>query len=109
MRWPSAPAAPIAEARVAVEWWTTLIDPDTGEITLPGCLLLRFAPDGRCQDLWEYWQVRPGREAPSFWLGKLTCPIQAFRGGNPLHCSRCVVMTCTATSRYTRRYTHDLE
>jgi hypothetical protein len=22
---------------VAVEWWTTMIDPDEGEITLPGC------------------------------------------------------------------------
>jgi len=50
--------------RVAVEWWATMIDPDEGEITLPGCLLLRFAPDGRCQDLWEYWQVQPGRHDP---------------------------------------------
>ena len=50
--------------RVAVEWWATMIDPDEGEITLPGCLLLRFAPDGRCRDLWEYWQVQPGRHDP---------------------------------------------
>ncbi len=50
--------------RVVVEWWTTMIDPDEGEITLPGCLLLRFALDGRCQDLWEYWQVQPGRHDP---------------------------------------------
>jgi hypothetical protein len=54
----------ITEARVAVEWWTTMTDPDEGEITLPGCLLLRFAPDGRCQDLWEYWHVQPGRQDP---------------------------------------------
>lgn len=54
----------ITPARVAVEWWTTMIDPDDGEVTLPGCLLLRFAADGRCQDLWEYWQVQPGRQAP---------------------------------------------
>ena len=53
-----------APARVAVEWWTTMIDPDEGEITLPGCLLLRFAPDGRCRDLWEYWQAEPGRRPP---------------------------------------------
>jgi SnoaL-like domain len=33
--------------RVAVEWWTTMID-DGEEVTLPGCLLLRFGPDGRC-------------------------------------------------------------
>src|SRR5215510_13339673 len=54
----------ITEDRVAVEWWTTMIDPDEGEITLPGCLLLRFAPDGRCLDLWEYWQIQQGREDP---------------------------------------------
>jgi hypothetical protein len=54
----------VTEARAAVEWWATMIDPDEGEITLPGCLLLRFAPDGRCQDLWEYWQVQPGRQDP---------------------------------------------
>jgi SnoaL-like domain len=54
----------IAPGRVAVEWWTTMIDPDEGEITLPGCLLLRFAPDGRCQALWEYWQVQPGWQGP---------------------------------------------
>ena len=54
----------VTPARVAVEWWTTMIDPDDGEITLPGCLLLRFAPDGRCQDLWEYWQTRAGRQRP---------------------------------------------
>ena len=35
----------VTEARVAVEWWTTMVDPDEGQITLPGCLLLRFAPD----------------------------------------------------------------
>ena len=51
-------------ARMAVEWWTTMIDPEEGEITLPGCLLLRFASDGRCRDLWEYWQVQPGRQDP---------------------------------------------
>jgi SnoaL-like protein len=54
----------ITDARVALQWWTTMIDPDEGEITLPGCLLLRIAADGRCEDLWEYWQIRPGRQAP---------------------------------------------
>jgi hypothetical protein len=41
----------VGAERVAVEWWTTMIDPDDGEVTLPGCLLLRFAADGRCQEL----------------------------------------------------------
>jgi hypothetical protein len=40
--------------RMAVEWWwTTVIDPANGEITVPGCLLLRFAPNGRCRDRWS--------------------------------------------------------
>lgn len=39
-------------ARVAVEWWATMVE--AGErVTLPGCLLLRFAADGRCTDLYE--------------------------------------------------------
>lgn len=54
----------VSAARVAVEWWTTMIDPHDGEVTLPGCLLLRFAPDGRCRDLWEYWQIQSGSQAP---------------------------------------------
>ena len=60
----------VTDPRVVVEWWTTMVDPDEGEITLPGCLLLRFAPDGRCQDLWEYWQIAPGRlDPPAGWGG----------------------------------------
>jgi SnoaL-like domain len=37
---------------------------DDGEVTLPGCLLLRFAPDGRCAELREYWHVQPGLLEP---------------------------------------------
>ena len=55
---------PIGEGdRVAVEWWTTMRD-EGEEITLPGCLLLRFAPDGRCEALREYWNVEPGIHEP---------------------------------------------
>jgi hypothetical protein len=49
--------------RVVVEWWTTMID-DGEEVTLPGCLLLRFESDGRCSDLREYWNVDNGRREP---------------------------------------------
>ena len=52
---------------VAVEWWVTLrID---GELaTIPGCLLLRFAQDGRCIELREYWNYTPGgHEPPPGW------------------------------------------
>jgi ketosteroid isomerase-like protein len=53
----------VAGDKVAVEWWATMRD--AGEqITLPGCLLLRFAGDGRCEALREYWHVEPGRHEP---------------------------------------------
>ena len=50
-------------SRVAVEWWTTMIS-EGEEVTLPGCLLLRFEPDGRCIDLREYWNFAPGTHDP---------------------------------------------
>jgi ketosteroid isomerase-like protein len=53
----------VAGDRVAVEWWATMRE-DGEEITLPGCLLLRFAPDGRCASLREYWHVEPGLHEP---------------------------------------------
>jgi hypothetical protein len=49
--------------RVAVEWWATMIA-DGDEVTLPGCLLLRFNQDGLCSDLREYWNVDSGRREP---------------------------------------------
>jgi hypothetical protein len=49
--------------RVAVEWWATMVD-DDGEYTLPGCLLLELAPDGRCRSLREYWNLEQGRREP---------------------------------------------
>lgn len=49
--------------RVAVEWWTTMVSQGE-EVTLPGCLLLRFEADGRCSDLREYWNVTGGRQEP---------------------------------------------
>jgi ketosteroid isomerase-like protein len=55
--------------RVAVEWWATVVD-EGEEITLPGCLLLRFAEDGRCQELREYWHVEPGRHEPHVGWGE---------------------------------------
>jgi ketosteroid isomerase-like protein len=47
----------------AVEWWTRM-RAGGEEITLVGCLLLRFAPDGRREDLREYWNYEGGRLAP---------------------------------------------
>lgn len=57
LRW-GAPV--IAGNRLAVEWWATMHDTGEGDLTLPGCLLVRFAKDGLCEDLREYWHVEMG-------------------------------------------------
>jgi ketosteroid isomerase-like protein len=55
---------PIVEGeRVAVEWWTTMREGGE-DVTLPGCLVLRFADDGRCEELREYWFFEPGKHPP---------------------------------------------
>ena len=49
--------------RVVVEWWAAMRD-DGHEVTLPGCLVMRFRPGGRCQELREYWHREGGRREP---------------------------------------------
>ncbi len=49
--------------RVAVEWWA-MIRSEGEEVTLPGCLLLQFADEGRCAELREYWNLEKGRREP---------------------------------------------
>jgi uncharacterized protein (TIGR02246 family) len=55
--------------RAAVEWWAVMRD-EGEDITLPGILILRFAADGRCEELRECWHVEAGRiEPPAGWGG----------------------------------------
>jgi ketosteroid isomerase-like protein len=57
----------VAGNRAAVEWWATFTD-DGAEVTLAGCLVLRFARDGRCEELREYWHHETGfRKPPDGW------------------------------------------
>jgi hypothetical protein len=57
-------AEPVVDGeRAAVEWWATLIE-EGEEVTLVGCSILRFAPDGRCSDQRDYWAITPGRRPP---------------------------------------------
>ena len=61
----------VAGNRVAVEWWATLRDPEwspdspTDHATLPGCLVLIFAADGRCTELREYYNALFGQSLPA--------------------------------------------
>ncbi|MFW6074872.1 MAG: nuclear transport factor 2 family protein [Chloroflexota bacterium] len=63
----------VMDDRVAVEWWATMIDrtwaaehdAPNPELTLPGCLILRFNAEGLCEELREYWHVEfGGRVSP---------------------------------------------
>jgi uncharacterized protein (TIGR02246 family) len=49
--------------RAAVEFWVRMLASGT-EVTLVGILFLRFAEDGRCQELRETWFFEPGDHAP---------------------------------------------
>jgi ketosteroid isomerase-like protein len=49
--------------RAAVEFWVRMLN-DGAEVTLIGILFLRFAADGRCEDLREAWLFEPGDHAP---------------------------------------------
>lgn len=49
----------IAGDRAAVEWWATLEGSADGPATLAGVVMLRFAADGRCAELREYWMASP--------------------------------------------------
>jgi len=49
--------------RAAVEWWVTMLN-GGAEVTLTGVLVLRFAPDGRCEELREAWNFEAGHQQP---------------------------------------------
>lgn len=49
--------------RAVVEWWVTMKNGGV-DVTLAGVFLLRFAADGRCSDLNEYWHFSEGQLEP---------------------------------------------
>ena len=49
--------------RAAVEFWVRMRS-SGDEVTLIGILFLRFAEDGRCEDLRETWFFEPGDHTP---------------------------------------------
>jgi ketosteroid isomerase-like protein len=56
----------LLESTVIAEWWTTMVSDGVKE-TVPGVLLLRFAPDGRCRRLREYAMSGAPREPFEGW------------------------------------------
>jgi hypothetical protein len=49
--------------RAAVEWWVTMLN-GGAEVTVTGVLVLRFADDGRCEELREAWFFEAGHHEP---------------------------------------------
>jgi hypothetical protein len=47
----------------AVEFWVRMLN-EGSEVTLMGILFLRFAGDGRCEELRETWMFEPGDHPP---------------------------------------------
>ena len=50
-------------AHTSVEWWAILRS-DQETATLSGALILRFGPDGRCEELREYWHLDEDHAIP---------------------------------------------
>ncbi len=52
---------PVVEgARVAVEYWGVMRE-DGKDVTIAGCVMLRFARNGLCSELRDYWTLKEGR------------------------------------------------
>ena len=62
VRW-GAPVVAADQRRAAVEWWVTMLN-GGAEVTLTGILFLRFAGDGRCEELREAWHFEAGHHDP---------------------------------------------
>ena len=61
----------VADNHLAVEWWATMRDRVDGDLTLVGCLFVRFSPDGLCEELREYWHIATGnRTSPQAGWGQ---------------------------------------
>ena len=53
---------PVVEgSRAAVEYWTTMKE-KVEDVTLAGCVMLRFAKSGLCKELHDYWVLQTGRQ-----------------------------------------------
>ena len=72
----------VAGDRVAVEWWATMRD-DGQEITLPGCLLLRFRAGRPLRGAPRVLARRAGPPRPPPRLGRVAVRMGHGRGQTP--------------------------
>ena len=61
---------PIIEGpRAAVEYWATMKE-KVEDVTLAGCVTLKFSQRGLCKELHDYWILQTGRHSPPPEWGK---------------------------------------
>lgn len=51
-------------SKAAVEYWTTMKEKEN-DVTLAGCAMLRFAKNGLCRELRDYWALQTGKIQPA--------------------------------------------
>lgn len=58
---------PLVAGDVAVvEYWATLVEePDGKPVTIAGCALVRFRPDGLVAEARDYWNLADGHRQPT--------------------------------------------
>ena len=55
---------PVVEGmRAAVEYWGVMKE-DGKDVTIAGCVMLRFGKSGLCEELRDYWILKEGRISP---------------------------------------------
>jgi hypothetical protein len=50
--------------RACVEYWAWFLDQDGTAMTLAGCAMARFDPDGRISEARDYWHLEEGHRTP---------------------------------------------
>jgi uncharacterized protein (TIGR02246 family) len=50
--------------RASVEYWATMLDERGEPVTLAGCCMLRFSPDGKVREARDYWHLQQGHSRP---------------------------------------------
>ncbi len=56
----------VAGDMAVVEYWATLVEePDGKPVTIAGCALVRFRPDGLVAEARDYWNLADGHQQPT--------------------------------------------
>jgi uncharacterized protein (TIGR02246 family) len=57
-------AAVVQGHRACVEYWATVLNEHGQPVTLAGCAMARFDPDGLLTETRDYWHVEPDHRPP---------------------------------------------